>query len=166
MRKSSISFSLKRIHISYNDGNIFKHVFSSTSFISQLCINKKIRHIAIHQKMLRGPHRYFSAPYRSIRPELSCKECALKNFTKFTGNNMSLNFFFNNIVGDFERVPSVSTKLLQNIWPRGLRCWQRNGQRHSAGLRDPPCYVASGDLWVESWINAVIKIGWVRLSAR
>ena len=32
-------------------------------------------------------------------------------------------------------------------------------------LGTQPCYEASGDLQVKTWINAMINIGWVTLSA-
>ena len=37
-----------------------------------------------------------------------------------------------------------------------------NSTRDLAGHQ--PCYESHGDLWIQTWINAVINIGWVRLS--
>ena len=57
-------------------------------------------------------------------------------------------------------------------WPSGLRhCrWIGNLSVQSLlgaqpGLGTQTCYKASGDLQGETWINAVINIGWVTLPA-
>ena len=37
--------------------------------------------------------------FRSTRPEVFCKTCVLKDFTKSTGKGMSQSFFFNEVAG-------------------------------------------------------------------
>ena len=41
----------------------------------------------------------FPHPFRSSRPEVSCKKGVLRNFTKFTGKHLCQSLFFNKVTG-------------------------------------------------------------------